>query len=320
MTSRAGLGGVGGGDGWLSPLRVYLREMYPPLPRFLLAVVWFYAVYLGLAAYYAEPVELVGPVPVAGVLTYFFFYLFLRLSDEWKDRRADRIHFPDRPVPAGRVPFAWIRGMWVASLVIVVVLQIPVGGPGAAFAVLVAYALLMFRYFFLRRWIASSLLLAFATHNPVGFLLNVYGVSLFSRATGHPVLEPFHLGLAFFLWLPAPVWEVARKIRAPTEETDYETYSKVLGPGWAAGLAAAGSVLFAAVGLAVAESVGLSSVGRVGLVLAALAFGWRCVRFAAEPTAERAQLRVPAELWGLVSLALWCLDLLVTHRHAWLPS
>lgn len=302
--------------GWFGQARIYLDEMYPPLSRFLLAAVWVYAIYLGLAAYHGDTVTLLGTVPAVGTLTYFVLLLFLRLSDELKDRRADRIHFPDRSVPSGRVSIAWVRATWAGSLVVLVLLQIPVGF-SPAFLVLVGYALLMSRYFFLRRWIASNLLLAFVTHNPVGFILNLYVISLFSEATGHPTLAPFHLALAFLLWLPTPVWEVARKIRAPSEETSYQTYSSILGPRRAGVAAAAGAVLFALLGLALAESAGLGLLGRGGLVLASGLFAVRCLWFATAPEPERSGLRAPAELWALTSLMVWCLDLIVTHPSVW---
>lgn len=311
-------GKVDSAGGWLEQARIYLGEMYPPLPRFLLAAAWFYAIYLGLAAYHGDPVALLGTVPAVGVLTYFVLFLFLRLSDELKDRRVDRVHFPDRSVPSGRVSMAWVRTTWAGSLGVLVLLQIPVGF-SPAFLVLVGYALLMSRYFFLGRWIASSLLLAFVTHNPVGFVLNLYAISLFSEATGHPTLQAFHLALAFLLWLPAPIWEVARKIRAPSEETSYQTYSSILGPRRAGVAAAAGAIGFALLGLALAESAGLGLLGRGGLVLASGVFAVRCLWFAAAPKPERSGLRAPAELWALTCLVVWCLDLLVTHPNVWIP-
>ena len=304
-------------SGRLEPVRLYLREMYPPVPRFVLAAIYFYSVYLALAAYHGEPVALLAPVPLAGAFTYFFFLLFLRLSDEIKDRRADRTHFPDRPVPSGAVPPGWLWGMWGGSLAVLVVLQIPAGGWNPAFLVLLGYGLLMFRYFFLARWIAPSLVLAVVTHNPVGFLLHVYGIWLFSEMAGVAPLQSFHLGVAFLMWIPALVWEVARKIRAPAEETSYQTYSSLFGPGPAAGLAALGAFAFALVALLLAGPVGLGAMGRIAVGAAALGFGWMCLRFALRPSPERARLRGPAELWLLVSLAFWCLDLLLTHGDLW---
>lgn len=303
--------------GRLGTLALYLREMFPPFPRLLLSALWFYAVYLGLASYHGETVPLLGSVPVAGTLTYFVFLLFLRLSDEWKDLEADRVHFPDRPVPSGRVSARWVRGMWGGSLVTLFLLQLPLGGPNPAFLVLVGYALLMFRYFFLERWIASHLLLAVITHNPVGILLNFYGAWTVADAMNRPPLEAVHVWLALLLWLPTLVWEVSRKIRAPNQETSYQTYSSILGPRRAAVVAAAGAALFAGVGLVLAQPVSLGVVGRVGIVVAALGFVWRCGRFAIDPIPERAALRGPAELWTVVSLAVWCLDLALVHPSPW---
>lgn len=313
--ARAGAGRPATARG-LGPVRVYLREMYPPVPRLVLATIYFYSVYLALAAYHGEAVALLGPVPVAGAFTYFFFLFFLRVSDELKDRAADQTHFPDRPVPAGAVPPGWLWAMWGGSLAALVLLQIPAGW-NPAFLVVLGYGLLMFRYFFLGRWIAPSLLLAVATHNPVAFLLHMYGAWLFSEVAGVAPLQPFHLAVALLLWIPALVWEVARKIRAPADETSYQTYSGIFGPGRAAGLAAAGALAFAVLALLLAGPAGVGTIGRIAVVASALGFAWMCLRFAVRPTSERARLREPAELWLLVSLAFWCLDLLLSHGDLW---
>lgn len=320
MKAPAGLegrNGTPGTPGALASAGIYLREMYPPLPRLVFATLWFMALYLGLASLHDEAVSLLAPVPVVGVLTYFFFNLFLRVSDELKDLEADRTHFPERSIPSGAVSLRSVHGLWFLSLAAMILLQIPVGGWSPAFVALIAYGLLMYRYFFLRRWIAASLLLALVTHNPVAFLMQLYGIWLFSESTGHAPLQPLHLALAVLFWLPVLTWELSRKIRAPEDETAYQTYSGIFGARAAAAIAAVPAVAFAVITFAVATPVGLGAIGRVGIALAAIWFVWKCLRFAWSPTPERARLGASSEGWAAASLLFWSLDLVAAHRGSW---
>src|SRR5438309_930780 len=51
-------------------------------------------------------------------------------------------------------------------------------------------------------------------------------------------VSPWAAVLVVGIWMPVAAWEIARKVRAPGEETDYTTYSKVLGARRAASLPA----------------------------------------------------------------------------------
>ena len=67
------------------------------------------------------------------------------------------------------------------------------------------------------------------THNPVQLILNLYVISFTVIKYD---LEWFTLTNAmalFTLYFPALIWEVTRKIRAPKDETEYVTYSKLFG-------------------------------------------------------------------------------------------
>ena len=81
--------------------------------------------------------------------------------------------------------------------------------------------------------ISNNLILALVTHNPLMFVASFYILSLFSVAQNLPAFSGTNLLLALAFWMPSFGWETARKIRAPKDETDYVTYSKVMGPIWA---------------------------------------------------------------------------------------
>ena len=54
----------------------------------------------------------------------------------------------------------------------------------------------------------------------ISFVIIKYGLEIF---TLHNILA------VFTLYFPALIWEVSRKIRAPKDETEYITYSKLFG-------------------------------------------------------------------------------------------
>ena len=97
------------------------------------------------------------------------------------------------------------------------------------FCILYAYGYLMSKWFFQKKRIQPSLPLALITHNPVQMFVNVYIISFTVIKYG---LKPVSLITIMTLWtlyFPALVWEVSRKIKAPKDENDYTTYSKLFG-------------------------------------------------------------------------------------------
>lgn len=71
--------------------------------------------------------------------------------------------------------------------------------------------------------------MALITHNPVQMFVNVYIISFTVIKYG---LKPVSLITIMTLWtlyFPALIWEVSRKIKAPKDENDYTTYSKLFG-------------------------------------------------------------------------------------------
>lgn len=77
--------------------------------------------------------------------------------------------------------------------------------------------------------IQPSLPLALVTHNPVQLFVNIYTISFTCIKYS---LNPVSLTTFLTLWtlyFPALIWEISRKIKAPKDENDYTTYSKLFG-------------------------------------------------------------------------------------------
>jgi 4-hydroxybenzoate polyprenyltransferase len=105
------------------------------------------------------------------------------------------------------------------------------------------------------------------------------------------------------MWTAAATWETSRKIRHPAGETDYVTYSKLLGPRVAAVLPAffvfvsAGSLILVARIMGLAWPYLAVVASAAGLQIAA------CVRFELYPSTASANLRPYAELYSLIAYA-----------------
>jgi hypothetical protein len=219
---------------------LYLKEMFPPWINGPMALASFYSFYFicqSSSATGAGPI-IVTDRSVLGALTILFVLLFLRVCDELKDFEADKELFPDRAVAKGEVLKSDLWLLFRLCLVLLPILNVASGsGPLKSFALIYIFALAMYKWFFLPRLISKHLILAVLTHNPIVPMLSYYiytiavadGVSVVSA---NEIVRFGPLILAF--WGPSLAWEVSRKIRAPEQETNYVTYSKILGPRMAA--------------------------------------------------------------------------------------
>ena len=97
------------------------------------------------------------------------------------------------------------------------------------FAILYIYGYLMSKWFFQKSKIQPSLPLALITHNPVQMFVNLYIISFTCIKYSIPAFSLTTAMALLTLYFPALIWEVSRKIRAPKDENEYTTYSKLFG-------------------------------------------------------------------------------------------
>jgi len=237
--------------GPLSRLRLYLGEMFPVPQRLAMAAVISVSLSTVLARLHGLEAQRLSTATLLGAWAVFAFLLVLRMMDELKDVEVDRALFPERPLPSGRVRESDLTG----ALVVVATLFVGAhagAGPALGTATLtLGYAVLMLHWFFVPERMRPHLPLTLATHTPVIPLLLLHLVTLFTSASGlgaRDVHWPAVLVLVGSCWAGFFAWEIARKIRAPEEETAYVTYSRLLGPRGAVMLAASAQAL--SVGLA----------------------------------------------------------------------
>lgn len=302
----------------LQRLWLYLKEMYPPIPSFLIAVVSVYNLYFMLQILQGQPQLQIDTPSVGGALTLFFFLLFLRISDELKDLETDKVLFPERLVPSGKVLVSDLKVLMAVSVIVMWALNLFVTGVPLAFGVLFGFGVLMFFYFGLRDVISQSLLLALITHNPSVLIMNFYVIAIYAQQFQQPLWTPRHFFLAALFWIPGLCWELARKIRAPQDEDDYETYSKIFGYRLASALPCLALLVHYGMIVSLTRSLNLSGLFLGALTLALLAVLGFFGRFLRRPNAQTSRLKPVLEAYMLVSALGLFLDMLLQREVAWL--
>jgi hypothetical protein len=297
------------GPGRLNRVGCYIREMFPPAVYVPAGLAFFAAVYFCMQA-----LDVAGPVTislraVAGALTTLLLLLLLRVYDDLKDADTD-IHFAQvgdpryayRGLVAGRVQLSDVAVLRWTVTGLLIAINLPLGFP----LPLLVFGMVMVVYWLSYRWffwpaVRHNLLLAFITHNPTLCLaLGIYAAAVGMRDFG----PTRHAGavsiLLIGLWLPISAWETSRKIRTRDEETEYVTYTKLL--GYRAVLLPVAFASVSALCLSyVALRINLSWMFPALLFAAAGVLVVACIRFVFFPTATNAKLQTYAELYVLAA-------------------
>jgi 4-hydroxybenzoate polyprenyltransferase len=210
---------------------IYLKEMYPVVPRLGLAAVLFFEIYFLVLL---TNQTAIGPIRIGwreaiGALTIFAFLLTLRIADDFKDYHTDKRLFPERALPSGRVRRKDLAILLAAVDAPVIALNFAFMNNPAWFAFLAVYGTAMSLWFFAKAKIQPNLPLALITHNPVQIVMNLYVISFACHKYDVPLVTLPNAAIALTMYFPGLIWEIARKVRAPEDETEYTTYSKLFG-------------------------------------------------------------------------------------------
>jgi 4-hydroxybenzoate polyprenyltransferase len=274
------------------------------------AALHFFAIWFTLQALAALPVVRVTWTALIGVCSVTLFLLLMRLYDELKDAatdialgRAGDPLYRDRVLVTGAVRLEDVKLLrWMVTAALVILnLRPNLTWGHLAFWVVFGVMWLSFNWFFWPR-MSRYLLAAFVTHNPISLLLGGYIVALFADRFGADRVigaVPLLVGL----WLPMAAWETSRKVRAPEDETTYQTYSRVL--GWkVAGLLPAVFVAGSAIALVLTGSrAGFGPVFTAAIAAAAAVVAVRCAMFRLAPSTRTANLKPWAMLYATVANA-----------------
>jgi 4-hydroxybenzoate polyprenyltransferase len=291
------------------PMRIwrYLLVMFPPHFMVLSGVAKFYAVYFSLQALASGASVHITVPSLIGAFSIVLFSLLMRIYDEMKDAEADiRLghagdpRYKDRPIVTGAVTIEDLTVLRWVTTVLLVVINVPVGGWHLiGFAVLFLVIWLSLKWFF---WpeISGSLLLAFLTHNPISLFFGVYIVAVYAGDFGIDSVNAWALLLLVVFWAPLAAWETSRKIRAPEDETDYQTYSQVFGWKLAPYVPIAFIVLATTSMIFLSKHLGLSWIFPAVVLVVSMVPVYRCIAFRVSPNPKTANIQPFVELYAVV--------------------
>lgn len=212
-------------------LNIYFKEMYPIPSRLALGFMVAMEIYFIVLLNQGVTDFNVGIQEIILGFTVFSFLCWLRIADDFKDYELDCRLFAHRPLPSGRVHKKDLK-IFVSCLIAVTITLNFIFMSHIHFIfciILYTYGSLMAVWFFQKHKIQKSLPLALVTHNPVQMIMNIYIISFVIIKYNLEIFTLHNILAVFTLYFPALIWEVSRKIRAPKDETEYVTYSKLFG-------------------------------------------------------------------------------------------
>ena len=213
----------------LKRLHIYFKERYPIIPRLILGIIVFLEIHFIVLLNNGVTEFQIGIQEFVGAYTVFAFLMWLRIADDLKDYETDKKLFKDRPLPSGRTKRKDIIIICAIVQAIAGILNVIFMNNILYCAILYFYGFLMSKWFFQRSKIQPSLPLALITHNPVQMFVNLYIISFTCIKYQIPARSLTTAMALLTLYFPALIWEISRKIKAPKDENDYTTYSKLFG-------------------------------------------------------------------------------------------
>lgn len=210
----------------LKRIGIYLNEMFP-LSSIIGSVITAVAVELVYLRMFGEKPVSYFPLIIPGIVLT-CISLLIRIMDEFKDYQDDLTNFPNRPLPSGRVEKRDLIGLAVFCIMSVIFFSMT-SMPLLIWALItLGFTYLMLKWFFIEDRMRKSLPLAFISHHPIVLFNFVYLIIACREMYADVTFEKIYYILPICLIFTN--WEIARKIRAPEQETGYTTYSKIFGP------------------------------------------------------------------------------------------
>jgi 4-hydroxybenzoate polyprenyltransferase len=281
--------------------------MFPPQFMLLSGIAKFYAVYFSLQVLASTAALQLSFASMVGALSIVLFSLLMRIYDELKDAAADiRLgragdpRYKDRPIVTGAVTINDLASLrWLTTAILIVINARLGAWPLIGFAVLFLVTWLSFKWFFWPK-ISRHLLLAFVTHNPVSLVFAAYILAVYAGDFGSGGIDAWAVLLLVTFWAPLGAWETSRKIRAPEDETDYETYSQIFGWKRAPFVPVAFILLGTVSMFFLSMQMGLGWAYPAVVAAVSLVPIYRCLAFRISPNRKTANIQPYVELYAVV--------------------
>ncbi|MCW8962571.1 MAG: UbiA family prenyltransferase [Gammaproteobacteria bacterium] len=281
---------------------IYQRERFPIIAHAPLVAAFSFSA-LCFSSLLRGDLQLPGLMNIGvAFFTALFFFMQLRIADEFKDIDEDTRYRPYRPVPRGLVTLKELGTLGI--ILALLQLSMAVGlKPGLALWLLIVwiYFALMSREFFLREWLKARPITYLWSHMLIMPLIDLYATACDWYVAGTWLPE----GLYWFLlvsFFNGIVIEIGRKLRAPEDEEEgVDTYTVIWGRKRAVMAWLLALVTTAACALVAAALIGFTSVVAVVLLvllLVAVGISWRFIR---HPVSQHAKwFELVSGIWTLL--------------------
>jgi 4-hydroxybenzoate polyprenyltransferase len=211
----------------------FINERFSPLTYAVMIFVF-------LGAHYALYLNFLNQIPTSNflgilnllplvVVTSFFFFK-LRLLDEVKDMESDALHHPERPLPRGILSKNEVVKTAFMLMVAEIILFSFYGFWAFLCAlIVVSYSLVMYKEFFIKKWLRAHLTTYAVFHT---FVVVLISVTIFVSLLGKPFSEipKEFIYFSFAGWFLFNIFEFGRKTFAKNEERKgVDSYSKIFG-------------------------------------------------------------------------------------------
>lgn len=206
----------------------FVKERFEPISS-LMMIILFFTAHLFVFPSFSLPGELKAWLELlAIVFGVVFFFFKLRLYDEIKDYELDVVINPTRPLPRKLL----LHRHLYAAIILMILLELALFAycgleAFVSLSLAVAYSLLMYREFFIPKYIRPHLTTYAMSHTIVTVLL---GGAIFAALLGTYSwkLPGFLLWFVLNNWFMFNIFEFGRKTFAGSEEREgVESYSKI---------------------------------------------------------------------------------------------
>lgn len=297
--------------GFKKRMWIYLKEMYPPVSRFLYAILLYSAFTTLLCHIHYQTFQFFSVTSIIGILNVFTIMLMLRIMDELKDREIDALLFARRAFPAGKVYEKDLKISLIAVMIIFISMNAFYIQVLLSAILVLLYSILMFKFFFIPKILRRNLLLNLATHNPVIALIlfHLFNIFKVQQYMNYSQISWSDVILAILLfWLMLFSWEISRKIRSAEEETAYVTYSQIFGRTGAVLVASSAQTVALLIAIYFTFTLSLSWIFLFVLSLGFTLTFFGYIRFLKWPNPKNSNLKSFTEIYILSFLAAMILN------------
>lgn len=207
----------------------FSRERFPLLRHLLLII--FYVSANALVAFNSASLNtVISYKEIFCVIVVLFIFFHLRIFDEIKDYKNDRVVHKDRPLARGLIAVQEAKQVAFCLIVFELCLAFFIGQPAFLAAIFtVLYSLVMYKEFFVGNWLRPKMAVYALAHTLVSCWMSVF---VYASVTGLNFwkISPSYGLFVMVNWMIFNIFEFGRKTFGKEEEKDLvESYSKRLG-------------------------------------------------------------------------------------------